>query len=145
MKAEEKLQEEMATLSQFDTELKELERLVKEKNAVAAQADLDIQTFQHDIQVLTTEMKKAANKVAELETLNEWIEHEKEWVLHALSYPMCHSDKRISHFGKPGTQYDFNSTDINALRQKSEELMASQEGLKKKVNTKVMNMIDRYS
>ena len=78
MKAEEKLQEEMATLSQFDTELKELERLVKEKNAVATQADLDIQTFQHDIQVLTTEMKKAANKVAELETLNEWIEHEKE-------------------------------------------------------------------
>ena len=58
---------------------------------------------------------------------------------------MCHSDKRISHFGKPGTQYDFNSTDINALRQKSEELMASQEGLKKKVNTKVMNMIDRYN
>ncbi|KAF4622118.1 hypothetical protein D9613_009303 [Agrocybe pediades] len=123
-RAERSLQEEMATLSEFDAELKDLELVVKEKKRVIAQADLEIQALNHDIHTLNTEMHKAENRVTNLEAQHEWIEHEKD------------------HFGKRGTQYDFESTDINALRQKSEELEASQEGLKKKINTKVMNMID---
>jgi len=78
--AEEKLQEEMATLSRFDTELKELDRVIKEKKANVSQADLSIQEFQHDIQVLNKDKTSAVNKVTSLEAAYEWIEQDKEWV-----------------------------------------------------------------
>lgn len=48
-----------------------------------------------------------------------------------------------SQFGKPGTQYDFTSIDYQSLQMKAVELEKSQEGMKKKINPKVMNMIDR--
>ncbi|KAF8907016.1 condensin complex subunit SMC2 [Gymnopilus junonius] len=123
-KAEEKLSEEMATLSRFDTELKELERVIKEKKAVIQQADLNVTELQHSIEVLETEKTKAMNVVARLEQQHEWIAHEKD------------------QFNKPGTQYDFSSVDVEGLRKKAQELESSQEGLKKKVNPKVMNMIE---
>ncbi|KDR72865.1 hypothetical protein GALMADRAFT_252175 [Galerina marginata CBS 339.88] len=123
-KAEDKLKEEMATLSRFDTELKELDRVIKEKKQLVADAGLQVQTFEHEIQSLNVEKTKASNSVANLEKQHEWIEHEKD------------------QFGKPGTQYDFDSIDVGGLREKAVELQAAQEGMKKKVNPKVMNMID---
>ncbi|PPQ65045.1 hypothetical protein CVT26_015741 [Gymnopilus dilepis] len=123
-KAEEKLQEEMATLSRFDTELKALERVVKEKKAVIQQAELTLTELQHNIEVSKTELTKAKNFVENHEKMYEWIEHEKD------------------QFGKPNTQYDFSTVDVESLRQKVMELQSSQEGLKKKVNPKVMGMIE---
>jgi len=46
-------------------------------------------------------------------------------------------------FGKPGTQYTVRGDDLTPLKLRSEELKTAQEGLKKKINPKVMNMIDR--
>ncbi len=47
-------------------------------------------------------------------------------------------------FGKPGSQYDFEQVDVAALKDKARELEAQQKGLKKKkINPKVVNMIDR--
>jgi structural maintenance of chromosome 2 len=46
-------------------------------------------------------------------------------------------------FGKPGTQYDFAAVDIGKMREKARELEESQKGMKKKVNPKVLTMIDR--
>lgn len=46
-------------------------------------------------------------------------------------------------FGNPGTQYNVKGDDLTPLRSRSDELKAAQEGLKKKINPKVMNMIDR--
>ncbi|KAJ3508145.1 hypothetical protein NLJ89_g5913 [Agrocybe chaxingu] len=123
-KAEDKWQEELATLSRFDTELKELDRVVKEKKAVISQADLDIEKLKHDIAVFSKDKTAATNGAANLEKIHDWIVHEKD------------------QFGKPNTQYDWESVDIPALRQKSDELENSQKGLKKKINPKVMNMID---
>lgn len=68
----------MATLSRFDTELKELNQLIKEKKGLIAQADLSIQQFLHDIQVLTKDKTSAANKVANLEVTYEWIVQDQE-------------------------------------------------------------------
>jgi structural maintenance of chromosome 2 len=45
-------------------------------------------------------------------------------------------------FGKLGSPYDFDSVDIGALSGKADELEARQRGMKKKVNPKVMNMIE---
>ena len=45
-------------------------------------------------------------------------------------------------FGKPGP-YSFEGVDIGALKDKARELEESQKGMKKKINPKVMNMIDK--
>ena len=46
-------------------------------------------------------------------------------------------------FGRPGTQYDFSGVDVAGLREKARELESQQKGMKKKINPKAVNMIDR--
>lgn len=123
-KAEKKLQEERATLTRFDNELKELEVVIKEKKQAISDADLQMKKLDHDIQTLNKEKAAAVNFVANLEKQYEWILEEHE------------------HFGKPGSQYDFTAVDIGRLKEKAKELEAQQKGMKKKVNPKVINMID---
>jgi len=50
----------------------------------------------------------------------------------------CHN----SLFGQAGSQYDFSKHDMGQLRDRARELEEQQRGMKKKVNPKVMNMID---
>ena len=49
-----------------------------------------------------------------------------------------------SQFGQPGTQYDFENMDVSTTRTECEKLEATQKSMKKKVNPKVMSMIDRW-
>ena len=49
-----------------------------------------------------------------------------------------------SQFGLPETLYDFQGIDADVLKNKCDELEASTKGMKKKINPKVMSMIDRY-
>lgn len=70
----------MATLSRFDTELKELARVIKEQKGIVTQADLDIQDTEHKIQAQAQEQTKAQNQIEKLEQLYPWIEEEKGWV-----------------------------------------------------------------
>ena len=49
---------------------------------------------------------------------------------------------RNSLFSGAGLQYDFSKLDMGQLRDTSRELEEQQQGVKKKVNPKVMNMID---
>lgn len=51
------------------------------------------------------------------------------------------SDTRF--FGKANTQYDFDGVNLSQVREKTRELEAQQKGMGRKINTKVMNMIDR--
>jgi hypothetical protein len=46
-------------------------------------------------------------------------------------------------FGKPGSPYDFGALNVGRLKERARELEETQKGMKKKVNTKVINMIDR--
>ena len=45
-------------------------------------------------------------------------------------------------FGKPGSAYDFDNVDMQDAKGKAKELEEQQKGMKKKINPKVMNMID---
>ena len=47
-------------------------------------------------------------------------------------------------FGQKGTPYDFAVIDIVQLKERARELEDMQKGMKKKVNPKVINMLDRY-
>lgn len=49
----------------------------------------------------------------------------------------------VRSFGKPGSQYDFSKVNVGVLREKAKELEAQQKGMKKKVNPKAINLIDR--
>ena len=48
-----------------------------------------------------------------------------------------------SDFGKPGGLYDFSQCNIPDLRKRAGTLEESQKGLKKKLNPKVLNMIEQ--
>lgn len=51
----------------------------------------------------------------------------------------------FSLFGRKGTPYDFDAVDVGQLKEKARELEDTQKGMKKKVNPKVINMLDRYA
>lgn len=51
-------------------------------------------------------------------------------------------DEPNRSFGKVGSQYDFTGVDVNRLREKAKEIETQQKGMKKKINSKVINMID---
>lgn len=51
---------------------------------------------------------------------------------------------RISLFGQKGSLYDFDNFDLGASRERCAELEEQQKGMKKKINPKVINMIDKY-
>ncbi|KAG6841176.1 hypothetical protein C0991_001101 [Blastosporella zonata] len=123
-KAEKKLQEERATLSRFDNELKELANVIKEKKQIVIQAEIDVKGIEHGIQALAKDKAAAVNAVANLEKLNEWIAEDKE------------------QFGKQGTPYYFAEQNIGDMNKKARSLEEAQKSMKKKINNKVMNMID---
>ncbi|KAF8468622.1 condensin complex subunit SMC2 [Russula ochroleuca] len=122
--AERRLQEERATLTRFDTELRELDEVIKAKKQAAADADVAIKKLEHDMQALAKEKAGHMTAATNLEKQYEWIEEE-------------------SHlFGQAGSQYDFSKLDIGQQKDRARELEEQQRGMKKKVNPKVMNMID---
>jgi structural maintenance of chromosome 2 len=79
-RAEGKLQEERATLSRFDNELKDLANVIKEKKHAVSQADLNLKSLEHAIQVLGKEKTTAIHTVANLEKMHDWITEESEYV-----------------------------------------------------------------
>ncbi|KAH8113153.1 condensin complex subunit SMC2 [Phellopilus nigrolimitatus] len=119
-----KLQEERATLTRFDNELKELESVIKDKKQAISDADLQLKKLEHDLQALTKDKTSAQNFVANLEKMYDWISEEKKF------------------FGKQGSAFDFGANDMGRLKEKARELEEQQKGMKKKINPKVLNMID---
>ncbi|KAG8215877.1 condensin complex subunit SMC2 [Butyriboletus roseoflavus] len=123
-KAEARLQEERATLTRFDNELKELDDAIKVQKKGISDAELDVKRLEHEISALEKDKVTQVGWMANLEKQYDWIREE------------CQS------FGKPGSPYDFDSVNIGALSVKADELEVRQRGMKKKVNLKVMNMIE---
>ncbi|KII90449.1 hypothetical protein PLICRDRAFT_157597 [Plicaturopsis crispa FD-325 SS-3] len=123
-KASAKLAEELATLTRFDTELADLQATIREKKQSVSDADLALKKLEHDLGVLAKERTSAENFVANLERQYEWILEEHE------------------QFGKNGGPFDFAKMDMPRLKEKAVELEELQKGMKKKVNPKVVNMID---
>jgi structural maintenance of chromosome 2 len=60
-------------LTRFDTELKDLELVIKDKKQAISDADLQLKKFEHDLQTLNKEKTSVSNFVAELEKQQEWI------------------------------------------------------------------------
>ncbi|RSH91525.1 Structural maintenance of chromosomes protein 2 [Saitozyma podzolica] len=122
--AEAKLKDERAALVAFDNELADLERDLKAKKQEIVDAELALKKLDHDIGLVAKEKSSAEGLKENLEKQFTWIVDEHQF------------------FGKPGTPYDFKGVNLPQAREQCRELEAQQKGMGRKINTKVMNMID---
>lgn len=118
------LDDERAKLHQFDNELRSLDDAVRSKNARIAEDGLEMQKLGHQVDRFHKEQQGAAENVARLEGEHEWIQDERD------------------KFGRGGTAYDFQGQNIGECKATLRNLTERFQGMKKKINPKVMNMID---
>lgn len=114
-----------AELTQYAKEIKVME-LSKEKSLKAAQtASLEGRKVAHKLKQWEGESKDAVKKITQMLRLHPWIEKEK------------------SFFGVAGSDFDFSSRDVGQSQKRLTQLKGDQERLVKKVNRKVMGMIEK--
>ncbi|EHK99918.1 putative Structural maintenance of chromosomes protein 2 [Glarea lozoyensis 74030] len=118
------LDDERAKLTGFDEELHALERASRSKAARITEEGLEMQKLGHQIDKFIKEQQAAVQTVAHMENEHEWIADEKD------------------SFGRTGTPYDFKGQNIAECKASLRNLTERFQGMKKKINPKVMNMID---
>ncbi|KAL2217917.1 condensin subunit [Thermoascus aurantiacus ATCC 26904] len=122
--AQAQLEEERAKLTGFDDELRDLEEAIRSKNARITEEGLEMQKLGHLLEKLHKDQQTASQAVANMEKEYEWIADEKD------------------NFGRPNTPYDFKGQNIAECKATLRNLTERFQGMKKKINPKVMNMID---
>ena len=101
-----------------------MEEAARLKASQITEEGLEMQKLGHQIEKFHKEQQTAVQTVASMETDHEWINDEKE------------------NFGRPGTPYDFKGQNIAECKSSLRNLTERFQGMKKKINPKVMNMID---
>ncbi|CAJ2513612.1 Uu.00g017310.m01.CDS01 [Anthostomella pinea] len=122
--AQAELDDERAKLTGFDDELRALEETTRSKNARITEESFEMQKLGHTVDKFHKEQQNAVQTVAHMEQEHEWIADEKD------------------NFGRTGTPYDFKGQNIGECKATLKNLTERFQGMKKKINPKVMNMID---
>ncbi|EAQ88082.1 conserved hypothetical protein [Chaetomium globosum CBS 148.51] len=122
--AQAQLEEERTKLHVYDDELRALEQAMRSKNARITEEGLEKQKLGHQVEKFNKEQQAAAQSVSRMEQEHEWI-----------------ADAR-DQFGRTGTPYDFKGQNIAECKATHKNLLERSQGLRKKINPKVMNMID---
>lgn len=118
------LADEQAKLTSFDDELHELESAKSRKSKQITEESLETQKLAHAVEKATNDSAAAKQLVTALEKEHDWIADSK------------------SQFGKPGTQYDFQGKNLSECRASLKTMTERFQGMKKKINPRVMPMID---
>ena len=118
------LNDERRKLSGFDEELNALEAASKEKTSRISEEALELQRLGHQLDKFQKDSESAQHLVAQLESEHDWIADERE------------------SFGRPNTPYDFARANIAECKASLKNVTERFQGMKKKINPKVMNMID---
>ena len=90
----------------------------------AQNASLEARKITHRLKQWDKDFKEASKVIANLIKQHPWIEREKAF------------------FGQPGTDYDFKNVDTAGAYRRLKELKNEQDKLSKKINKKVMGMIE---
>nr|ODN92186.1 nuclear condensin complex protein [Cryptococcus depauperatus CBS 7855] len=122
--AEVELKSERAVLVRFDTELADLEHDLKAKKQEIVDVELLLKKSEHDLNSVIKERDGSENHKVNLEKQFPWIVEEHQF------------------FGQSGTPYDFEGVNFQQSREQCRELEIQHKGMGRKINTKVMNMID---
>ncbi|KAF2226818.1 RecF/RecN/SMC [Elsinoe ampelina] len=118
------LEDERAKLSSFDNELAELETTSSRKTKQISEEALEAQKLGHQIDNFSKQQTTTKSQLDSLESEHDWISTENEI------------------FGRPGTPYDFSGKNIPECKSRLKSISERFQGMKKKINPKVMNMID---
>lgn len=122
--AQAQLDDERKKLSGFDEELRALEDASRSKASRIVEEGLEMQKLGHQIDKFQKEQETAEHAVASMEKEHEWIAAERD------------------SFGRANTPYDFKGQNIAECKTNLRSLTERFQGMKKKINPKVMNMID---
>jgi len=101
-----------------------LEDASKSKASRITEEGLELQKLGHQVEKFHKEQQGAGQTLAQMEKEHEWIADEKE------------------SFGRTNTPYDFKGQNIAECKSSLRNLTERFQGMKKKINPKVMNMID---
>ncbi|EGG11185.1 uncharacterized protein MELLADRAFT_74124 [Melampsora larici-populina 98AG31] len=113
-----------AELDGFRKELAAMEKAKEEISKAVGRVDSDIAAVQHKLDLLARERKGAQDVIDRIEHTHEWVEGAKKL------------------FGEAGGEFDFSVHRMKEKKVQLERLEADQHKLKKKVNPKVLHMID---
>ncbi len=122
--AQAELNDEQAKLTGFDDELRELETAKTKKSKQITEESLEVQKLSHTVEKALKDSQGASQLVTALEKEHDWIADNKD------------------QFGRGGTPYDFHGKNLNESRQLLKTVTERFQGMKKKINPKVMPMID---
>ncbi|CAG8737531.1 1526_t:CDS:10, partial [Cetraspora pellucida] len=123
--AQSELDNERNILSAFDEEIKELQTAIKTKTAQTTEVQLEISRINHELERFLKEKQTAQQAVLQMEQNYDWIIQQKQF-----------------HFGKPNTAYDFVNNNPSECKKMLRQLEEKHNNMRKKINAKVMNMID---
>jgi len=118
------MERERARITDFDDELKSLDSILRSKNAICSEGSLTLQKLRHEVEKYNKEEQSSLASVTQLEQEYEWIADVKD------------------DFGKRGTPYDFHGQNMSELKGSLKQLSERFQSMKRKVNPKVMGMID---
>ena len=122
--AQARLDDERAKLTGFDEELKALESTSRSKASRITEEGLELQKLAHAIDKCSKDQSAATITLKEIEKEHDWIADEKD------------------SFGRANTPYDFHGQNIAECKSSLRNLTERFQGMKKKINPRVMNMID---
>ncbi|KAF1987525.1 putative nuclear condensin complex subunit Smc2 [Aulographum hederae CBS 113979] len=122
--AQANLNDEQAKLTGFDQELRSLEEASRSKSAQITEEGLEKQKLGHQIEKFEKEQQGVAHALQSIESEHDWIE------------------ENISQFGRPGTPFDFKGQNMAECKSSLKNITERFNGMKKKINPKVINMID---
>lgn len=119
------LSRQSSLFQKFDDELKDLEDEKKMINEQTDDAQLKLKRLSHDIEQFHQDKQAAEDTVRRLMKEHDWIEDQQ------------------ANFGKPNTAFDFSVQNSSECRKRLKQLEQEHDSLRKRINVKVMNMIDR--
>ncbi|RQM12186.1 hypothetical protein DD237_002827 [Peronospora effusa] len=124
-KASGKLEERRSDLTLCDQQLKELSARQSALSKRRSDLEIERKKAEHKISRMAKDESDAKMMVKKLEKAHPWIETEKEF------------------FGREHTDYDFQRRDPSSANRRLLELKETQGALSKKINKKVMGMIEK--
>ncbi|WFD07169.1 Structural maintenance of chromosomes protein 2 [Malassezia vespertilionis] len=113
-----------AAIHAFDDELDELESAGRAKRQLVSDLGIAIQKAEHELGRAEQVCATLGKELGALEAEHTWIDAEK------------------TLFDQPGTVYEFAKHDMRDIRRQCAQLAEQHSGLRRRVNPKVMNMID---
>merc|ERR1719183_3146777 len=112
-------------LRQLDEVLSTLAKELADNKRLSEEKELEQRRITHKIQQLEKEDKEAGGNVSRMEQEYPWIETDR------------------AHFGKPGTDFDFEAHDYQQSKDRFTKLSNQQSRLSKSINKKAVAMFEK--